>query len=174
MALMDVLRRYSLIIGVVGLCGVVLANLMASGTVERNVVNLVSVFVLLAAAVLSKQKMFAVLQMVFALAAVLNFAGAIPEVANYVLYCLAGLLGVVYLIKTGYAKEDEWWPLGSLGLAAFVFGMASPAGPPSMLVNALFYFGSAMVILYSCAKIIFQKAWIAGVWLILNLAFIFL
>ncbi len=170
-ALTDSLRKHSLAIGMAAMVLLVIGTAVEPGSLLQKIIFVIGAPVLGFTAHLNGQKMFAVLQVVVAIGAVLAFFDWLPSVLKYVIMIGSGLAGVGHLLKINYSKEDLWWPLGGLGLFSIAAGFAtSPVASP-LLFNFLLGAGGLLVALYSAIGFFHLKVRIAAIWLVLNVIF---
>lgn len=167
----DSLRKHSLAIGMAAMVFLVIGTAVEPGSLLQKIIFVIGAPVLGFTAHLNGQKMFAVLQVVVAIGAVLAFFDWLPPVLKYAIMIGSGLAGVGHLLKINYSKEDMWWPLGGLGFLSIAAGFAtSPVASP-LLFNFLLGAGGLLVALYSAIGFFHLKVRIAAIWLVLNVIF---
>lgn len=171
MSLLDVLRKRSLIIGIIAMILLVVGTLVEGGSLLQKLLFVIGAPVLGFTAYLNKQKMFITLQIVVTIGAILAFFGNLPSFLRYTIMIGSGIIVVGYLIKTNYFKEDVWWPLGGLGLLSIAVGFATNAVAYPILFNLLLGTGGVLVALYSAIGFFHLKVKIAAIWLVLNVIF---
>jgi hypothetical protein len=159
-----------LIVGIIAMLGLVAATLMPGGSLLQKVLFVIGVPTLAGVAYFNKQKMYIVLQSVATISAVLAF-WSLPQIFKYVIFIGAATIGIVYLIKIGYSKEDKYWSIGALGLLCIAVGLATDAATQPLIFNALLGLGGFFISVYSAIGLFCLKIRIAALWLILNICF---
>lgn len=169
--LTDSLRKHSLAIGIAAMILLVWGTIFESGSLIQKLLFVIGAPILGFTAHLNKQKMFAVLQAVVTIGAVLAFFDWLPSVLKYAVMLGSGLAGVGHLLKTDYSRDDPWWPLGGLGLLSIAIGFATNPVARPLLFNFLLGAGGLLVALYSAIGFFHLKVRIAAIWLVLNVIF---
>ncbi len=164
--------RNSLVIGIVAMVLIIIATLAQGGSLLQKTLFLIGAPVLGLTAWTNKQKMFIVLQIVVSLGAVLAFFSGVPQEARYAVIVGGGVVGMAYLTKTNYSREDAWWPLGGLGLLVLAAGLATDAAANPLMFNSLLAAGGIIVALYSAIGFFHLKVRIAAIFLVLNIIFV--
>lgn len=167
------LRKHSLAIGMAAMVLLVIGTtgIVETGSLLQKIIFVIGAPILGFTAHLNRQKMFAVLQIVVAIGAVLAFFDWLPSVLKYAIMIGSGLVGVGHLLKINYSKEDLWWPLGGLGLLSIAAGFATNPVASPLLFNLLLASGGLLVALYSAIGFFHLKVRIAAIWLVLNVIF---
>lgn len=168
---LNLMKKYSLHIGIFAMVLLVAGTISEGGSLIQKLLFLFGVPLLGLSAYLNKQKMFTVLQAVVTIAAILAFFQNIPDVLRYLLMLGSGLVGIAYLIKINYFKEDIWWPIAGLGLMSIAAGFATNAVTYSVLFNSFLAAGGILVAFYSGIGFFHSKVRIAIIWLVLNILF---
>jgi len=172
MALLDALKRFSLPIGITAMILLVIGTFMPGGSLQQKVLFVIGAPTLGLTAYLNKQKMFTVLQAVVTMGAILGFFSTAPAILRYAIMLGSAALGIGYLIKVNYSKEDKWWPIGGLGLLGFAFSFATNAIAYPVMFNLLIIIGGILMAIYSAIGLFKLKVKIAAIWLILNILLI--
>jgi len=165
------MAKYSLIIGIPAMILLVVGTIVESGSLLQRLLFVIGAPVLGLAARLNRQKMFLILQIIATIGAIFAFLSNLHTFSRYAIMVGSGILGVGYLIKTNYFKEDAWWPLGGLGLLSIAIGFATDATAYPILFNSLIGAGGVLVALYSAIGFFHLKVKIASIWLVLNIIF---
>lgn len=171
MKLLNFLRKYSLIIGIIAMTFLIAGTIVQGGSLLQKSLSLVGATMLAFTAYLNKQKMFIVIQIIVSIGAILAFFSSLPDILRYSLLLGGVIFGIGYLIKIKYSKEDAWWPLGGLGLLFIAVGFATNAVVHPILFNSLLAVGGILVALYSAVGFFHFKVRIAIIWLVLNIIF---
>lgn len=169
MLLRDILKKFSLPIGIAAMILLVIGTFMPGGSLQQKVLFVIGAPTLGLTAHLSKQKMFTVLQAVVTMGALLGFFSTAPAILRYAIMLGSAALGLGYLVRANYSKEDWWWPIGGLGLLGFAFSFATNAIAYPTIFNLLIIFGGALMAIYSAIGFFKLKVKIAAIWLILNI-----
>jgi hypothetical protein len=171
MELLNPLRKYSLTIGIIAMVLLVAGTFVEGGSLLQKLFFLFGAPALAFTAFLNKQKMFMMIHIIVTIGSVLAFFTDIPYILRYSVLIGSGLLGIGYLVKIRYSKEDSWWPLGGLGLLSIAVGFATNAAAYPILFNFLLAFGGILVAAYSAVGFFRLKIRIAAIWLVLNMIF---
>jgi hypothetical protein len=167
----NILNKNSLIIGIIAMILLVIGTIVEGGSLLQKLLIVIGAPVLGYSAYLNKQKMFLTLQTVATIGAILAFFNNLPILLRYIIMVGSGIIGIGYLIKTNYLKEDSWWPLGGLGLLSIAVGFATDALSYPILFNSLLGFGGILVAIYSAVGFFHLKVKIAIIWFVLNIMF---
>ena len=171
MRLVKLLRKYSLHVGIFAMILLVAGTFAVGGSLLQKILFLVGVPLLGFSAFLNKQKMYTILQLVVTVAAILAFFDSLPDAFRYGIMLGAGLLGIGYLVKINYFKQDVWWPVAGLGLLSIAAGFATNAALHPVMFNSLLAFGGMLVAAYSAIGFFHFKVKIAIIWLVMNIIF---
>ena len=171
MTLMDLLRKHSLVIGIIAMILLVIGTIVEGGSLLQKLLFVIGAPVLGFTAYLNKQKMFITLQIIVSIGAILAFFGDIYTILRYTILVGSAIFAIGYLIKINYYKKDLWWPLGGLGLLSIAVGFATNAIAFPILFNSLLAAGGILVAIYSAIGFFHFKVRIAAIWLILNIIF---
>lgn len=158
------------LVGIVAMIGLIIGTFLEGGSLIQKILFLVGALTLTAVAYVNKQKMFLVIEFIVDLSAFLSFW----NMALYIKYLIligASIIGMAYLIKINFFKEDKWWPIGGLGLLFLAAGLATDAITYPLLFNIFLGFGGIFVAIYSAIGLFLFKVRIAAIWLILNIFF---
>lgn len=159
-----------LVFGVLAMTGLVVGTFLQGGSLAQKLLFLIGAIALTILAYLNKQKMFMVIEIVVSLSAILAFMNMATQL-KYLILIGASIVGVTYLIKINFFKEDGWWPIGGLGLLLIAAGLATDATSYPFLFNLFLGLGGIFVAIYSAIGLFLFKAKIAAIWLILNIFF---
>ncbi len=163
-------QRASLIFGVLAMIGLVVGTFLQGGSLAQKLLFLIGAIALTVLAYLNKLKMFMVIEIVVSLSAILAFVNMAMQL-KYLILIGASIVGVGYLIKINFFKEDKWWPIGGLGLLLIAAGLATDATAYPFLFNLFLGLGGIFVAIYSAIGFFLLKVKIALIWLILNIFF---
>ena len=173
MSLYKTLEKHSLGIGIIAMLLLIAGTIVGGGSLLQRLLFVVGVPILGLTAYFNKQNMFAILQLVATIGAILAFfSGILPPILNSIIMLGSGIIGIGYLIKTKYPKKDRYWLTGSLGLLCIAGGFATDAITHPILFNSLLGVGGILVIIYSALGFFVLKNRIYLLWLILNIVFI--
>ena len=168
---MEILRKYSLGIGIVAMILLAAGTFVEGGSLLQKLLFLIGAPALAFTAYLNKQKMFMIIQIIATIGSALAFLTSFSDILRYSVMIGSGFLGIGYLIKIKYSKEDVWWPLGGLGLLSIAIGFATNAIAYPVQFNFLLASGGILVALYSAIGFFHMKVRIAAIWLVLNIIF---
>lgn len=163
-------QHIPLIFGVLAMVGLVVGTFLQGGSLAQKFLFLVGAMALTILAYLNRQKMFMVIEIVVSLSAILAFVSMATQL-KYLILIGASIIGVGYLIKINFFKEDKWWPIGGLGLLLIAAGLATDATTYPFLFNLFLGLGGIFVAIYSAIGLFLFKVKIAVIWLILNIFF---
>lgn len=169
MALFDVLKKHSLIIGMAAMVLLVVGTFSEGGSLLQKVLFVIGTPVLGIPAYFNKQKMFMTLQTIASIGAVLGFFPYVFYLIKYLIMLGVAVIGIGYLIKIKYYKADKWWLIGCIGLLCFAYAFATNPVTNPILFNSLIVIGAILVAIYSAIGFFLEKVKIAVIWLILNL-----
>ena len=169
---MDFFRQYSVGIGILSMITIILGTFAQAGSMMQKMLFFFPAPVLVYVAYVGGQRMLMTLQFMVTLGAALAFMDYVPSFVRYYLLIGCSLVGVVYLIKIGYFKEDVWWPVGGLGMILLSFGYSTDAMNYPILFNSLLTIGGMLVAVYSSISYFRNRVRIAFIWLFLNIVFV--
>lgn len=132
---------------------------------------LAGAIVLLLTAILSKERMFIILETILLISASLGFVNFIPQSYVYAILILPVGIALGHLFTAKYFDQDHWAFLGLLGFIALSLAFAIGDSYSPLIFNSLLAGGSMAIALYSLIRFSFHKVWIALIWFILNVAF---
>lgn len=161
----------SLIIGIIAMLLLILGTITEGGSLLQKILFVIGAPVLGITAYLNKQKMFAVLQSLITVGALLAFFSNILSELKYVIMFGAATLGIGYLVKTKHYSKDPFGILGSLGLAFIAIGFATNPVQFPRIFGFLLGAGGISVAIYSAISFFHYKIRISIIWLILNVIF---
>lgn len=170
MSLIDNAKKYSFIIGITGMILLAVGTFLEGSSLPQKLLFIVGAPVLGFSAYLNKQKMFITLEAVATIGTILAFSD-ISNILTYAIMIGSGIVGILYLIKTNYSKEDAWWPIGGLGLMLIALGFATSAITYPIFFGFFLGFGGILVAIYSAIGFFILKTRISVIWLILNIIF---
>ncbi|MFC2175041.1 hypothetical protein ACFLQ2_04220 [archaeon] len=162
---------WPLVVGIIAMVLLVAGTVSEGGSVIQKVLFVIGAPALGVTAYANKQKMFTALQSVATVGAVLAFFPVVPGVLRYVTLVGAGLLGVAYLFKTGYYKEDKFGWIGTIGLLCIAAGFATNATLHLLWFSLFLGVGGLVVAAYSALNFFHYKIKIALIWVVLNVLF---
>lgn len=166
-----VIEKWPLIIGIIAMVLLVIATLLEGGSDTQKILFLIGVPTLGITAYMDKQKMFTVLQSVVTIGAILAFFPTVSEEIKYVILLGGALLGIVYLFKLKYYKEDKFGWIGTVGLLSIAAGLATNAILHPIWFNFFLGAGGSIVAVYSTLNFFRYKVKIALIWIVLNVLF---
>ena len=147
MSLANSLKKHSLAIGTGAMILIIMGTVVEGGSLLQKLLFVIGALILGFVAYLDKQKMLLTLEIIV-------------------------IIGVVYLIRIKFSKEDVWWPIGGAGLLFLAVGLATDAVSSPILFNSLLGIGGILIAIYSAIGFFYLRVKIAIIWLILNLIFV--
>jgi hypothetical protein len=164
-------EKWPLFIGFIAMVLLVAGTISEDGSTIQKILFVIGAPTLGITSFMDKQKMFTALQSVATIGAVLVFFPELPESARYIILLGAGIIGIYYLLKSEYYKEDKFGWLGSIGLLSIAAGFATDAATHLILFSTLLGAGGLIVALYSALNLFHYRVRIAIIWIILNILF---
>jgi len=172
MSLANSLKKHSLAIGTGAMILIIMGTVVEGGSLLQKLLFVIGALILGFVAYLDKQKVLLTLEIIVIIGAILAFCSFLPPFSRYVVLGGAGIIGVVYLIRIKFSKEDVWWPIGGAGLLFLAVGLATDAVSAPILFNSLLGIGGILIAIYSAIGFFYLRVKIAIIWLILNLIFV--
>ena len=163
--------KWPLVVGIIAMLLLVTGTLSEGGSTIQKILFVIGAPALGITAFMDKQKMFTALQTVATIGAVLAFFPEFPETLKYAVLLGAGIIGIFYLLKTRYYKEDRFGWLGSVGLLSIAAGFATNAVTYPVLFSVFLGAGGLIVALYSALNFYHYRVKIALIWIVLNILF---
>ncbi len=167
----ELLKKYSLNIGLFGMILLIIGVVVEAGSVFQKILFLIGALILTLVAYLDKQKMLLVLEIIITIGAILAFYSRLSNLTKYSILLGLATIGIGYLIKINYFRVDRFWPIGGLGLVGIAIGLATNALANPVLFNASLGFGSILIAIYSAISFFYLKIKVSLIWLILNIIF---
>jgi len=126
--------------------------------------------ILLITAILSKQRVFIILQVILLISSVLGFLSFIPMAFIYMIMSLVLGIAIGNLFTDRYFHEDHWAFLGLFGFTALAIAFSGIVSS-DFLFNLMLAAGGIFISVYALIRFLGHKVWIASIWLILNIVF---
>jgi len=156
--------------GIVGLGIALYPSIFDLNEEVRQFFFLGGAIALLLTAIVSRQRVFIILQSVLVASAFMGFLTYIPYFYSYTFLILIVGFALGNLITDRYCKRDKWAFLGIVGFASLSFAFSGMA-PSVQSFNLLMAVGSIFIAVYALARVLFHKEWISLIWFVLNLFF---
>jgi len=163
-------KNIFLFAGILAMIGLVTGTFLQGGSLAQKILFLIGALALMLLAYVNHQKMFLVIGVVVVLSAALAFWDT-ALLIRYLIFVGASIIGIGYLFKINFSREDKYWPIGAFGLLLLAAGFATDAAVYSVLFNVFLGLGSILVAIYSGIGVFLYKNKIAWIWLILNIFF---
>jgi hypothetical protein len=163
-------KNIFLFAGILAMIGLVIGTFLQGGSLAQKILFLIGASALMLLAYVNRQKMFLVIEIVIVLSAVLAFWDT-ASLIKHLIFMGTSIIGVNYLVKINFSREDKHWPIGAFGLLLLAAGFATDAVVYSVLFNVFLGLGGILVAIYSGIGVFLYKNKIAWIWLILNIFF---
>jgi len=127
--------------------------------------------VLLFTAILSKERIFIILETILLISASLGFVNFVPQTYIYAILTLPIGIALGHLFTAKYFVNDHWAFLGLFGFMSLCLAFAVGSTYSPLMYNLLLAGGSMFIAMYSFIRFAFHGVWIALIWFVLNVAF---
>src|SRR4030042_4360387 len=149
-------KNIFLFTGILAMIGLVTGAFLHGGSLAQKILFLIGALALMLLAYVNRQKMFLVIEIVVVLSAAFAFWDIAPLI-KYLIFVGTSIIGVSYLVKINFSREDKHWPIGAFGLLFLAAGFATNAAVYSVLFNAFLGLGGILVAIYSGIGVFLYK-----------------
>lgn len=153
----------------IGMLCFIIGTYAVPGSLFQRVLFLVGALILLGTALHTRQLLLVVLEIVVTLSTLLAFTPTGP-VVRLLIFGVAAIAGVVYLLSVNYRSVDPYWPIGAAGLIVLAAGLPISSTFP-VLFDGLMATGAAVLAGYSFTVYYTNDVPVQLAWGIFNVIF---